>query len=169
MKSTTRATLAAVLTGVAASVGAAATPAAAAPVVPVPVPLGGAERALGMELPRVAGELPVPVPGSPNGPRYVTGRLMPERTLPQLPISAGLLGADVQAPLPQALGQEFEYLVVDAPASDLRTLTPGLSVDTPVTAPNPDHLGLPDPKLPQAAVLTPLLQTAPGLNLGLGD
>ncbi|MEU1037169.1 hypothetical protein ACFYP4_06815 [Streptomyces sp. NPDC005551] len=169
MKSTTRATLAAVLTGVAASVGAAATPAFAAPAVPVPVPLGGAERALGMELPRVAGELPVPVPGSPNGPRYVTGHLLPERTLPQVPISTALLGADVDAPLPQALGDDFEHLVVDAPASDLRTLTPGVSTDAPLTAPNPGHLGLPDPKLPQAGVLTPTLQTAPGMNLGFGE
>ncbi|MFF1449446.1 hypothetical protein ACFVYF_15015 [Streptomyces sp. NPDC058274] len=166
MKSTTRGTLAAVMTGVAAAVGAAAaTPAAA---VPIPVPLGGAERALGMELPRAGGELPLPVPGSPEGPRFVTGRLVPDRTLPQLPISGGLPGADLQAPLPQLLGDDFENLGVRAPAADLRTLTPGLSVDTPLTPPNPDNLGLPDTKLPQLAVLTPLLQTVPAANLGLG-
>ncbi|EOY47763.1 hypothetical protein SLI_3050 [Streptomyces lividans 1326] len=96
MKPTTRRTLAAVVTGVAAAVGVAATPAAAARAVPVPVPLGGAEAALGMELPEVAGELPVPTAGAPEGPRYVEGRLLPERTLPQLPVRAGLPGVDVR-------------------------------------------------------------------------
>jgi hypothetical protein len=41
-------------------------------------------------------------------------------------------------------------------------------VDTPLTSPNPNNLGLPDAKLPQLAVLTPLLQTVPAANLGLG-
>ncbi|MFF7722829.1 hypothetical protein ACFZDB_26180, partial [Streptomyces luteogriseus] len=44
MKSTTRGTLAAVITCVAAAAGAAATPAAAVGTVPVPLPLGGAEK-----------------------------------------------------------------------------------------------------------------------------
>jgi hypothetical protein len=48
-------------------------------------------------------------------------------------------------------------------------LTPGLAVDTPLSAPNPDHYGLPDLKLPQAAVLGPLLKTVPGANVGMGE
>ncbi|MFD9330207.1 hypothetical protein [Streptomyces sp. NPDC060065] len=169
MKPTTRGTLAAVLTGVAAAVGAAAAaPAVAAETVPVPVPLDGVERALNLQTPKITGQLPVPMPGSPEGPRYVEGRLLPDRALPQLPVTAGLPGADVRTPLPHVLGDGFDHLGVGAPAADLRTLTPGLSLDTPLTAPNPDNFGLPEPKLPEVAVLTPLLQTVPGANVVMG-
>ncbi|AIJ15753.1 hypothetical protein ACN6LC_000217 [Streptomyces violaceoruber] len=168
MKPTTRRTLAAVVTGVAAAVGVAATPAAAARAVPVPVPLGGAEAALGMELPEVAGELPVPTAGAPEGPRYVEGRLLPERTLPQLPVRAGLPGVDVRQPLPHVLGDDFDHAGVDAPAAGLRTLAPGLSLDAPLTAPNPEALGLPSPKLPEVGVLAPVVQTVPVADLGVG-
>ncbi|MFC7817845.1 MULTISPECIES: hypothetical protein [unclassified Streptomyces] len=168
MKSTTRRTLAAVVTGVAAAVGAAASPAAAAGAVPVPVPLGGAETALGMELPEVAGELPVPTPGAPEGPRYVEGRLLPERTLPQLPVSSGLPGVDLRQPLPQVLGDGFDHAAVDAPAAELRTLAPGLSLDAPLSAPGGGGFGLPTAKLPQVGVLTPMVQTVPTADLGVG-
>ncbi|MHC3470351.1 hypothetical protein ACYF6T_16735 [Streptomyces sp. 7R007] len=167
MKPTTRGTLAAVVTGVAAAVGAAA-PAAAVGTVPVPVPLDGAEKTLHMELPRVGGEIPLPKPGKPDGPQFVEGRLLPARTLPQLPVTGGLPGAGLRAPLPHALGDSFDHVGVDAPASDLRTLAPGLSVDAPLTRPNPDNFGLPDAKLPQAGILAPVLQTVPAANLGLG-
>ncbi|MFF9860535.1 hypothetical protein [Streptomyces tendae] len=168
MKPTTRRTLAAVVTGVAAAVGVAATPAAAARAVPVPVPLGGAETALGMELPEVAGELPVPTAGAPEGPQYVEGRLLPERTLPQLPVRGGLPGVDVRQPLPHVLCDDFDHAGVDAPAAELRTLAPGLSLDAPLTAPNPEALGLPAPKLPEAGVLAPVVQTVPVADLGVG-
>ncbi|GAA3303919.1 hypothetical protein GCM10020295_53740 [Streptomyces cinereospinus] len=136
MKPTTRGTLAAVLTCMAAAAtgAAAASPAAA---VPVPVPLEGAETALGVELPRIGAEIPAPKPGSPEGPRYVEGRLLPERALPQLPVSGGLPGADLRAPLPRLLADGFDHLDVSAPASDLRALAPGLDVDAPLTAPRP--------------------------------
>ncbi|KUN82099.1 hypothetical protein [Streptomyces griseoruber] len=170
MKPTTRGTLAAVLTCVAAAAGAAvATPAAAVGTVPVPVPLNGLENSLGMELPEVGGEVPLPTPGSPEGPRYAEGRLIPERAVPQLPVSAGLPGAGVRAPLPELLGSGFQHLGLDAPATDLRTLGPGLALDAPLTPPNPDNFGLPEPKLPQAGVLTPVLQAVPVANLGLGQ
>ncbi|MET7474276.1 hypothetical protein ABZT17_07925 [Streptomyces sp. NPDC005648] len=168
MKSTTRGTLAAVITGVAAAMGAAATPAAAVGTVPVPVPLEGAEQALGMELPKVGGEIPLPTPGKPDGPRYVEGRLIPEHVLPQLPVTGGLPGAGLRAPLPQVLGDQFDHVGLSTPASDLRTLAPGLNLDAPLTPPNPDNAGLPDLKLPEAGVLAPVLQTVPGANLGLG-
>jgi hypothetical protein len=166
MKSTTRGTLAAVLTGVAAAVGAAAaTPAVA---VPIPVPLNGAEQALGLKMPRIAGELPVPLQDGIAGPRYVEGRMIPDRTVPQVPLSGGLPGADLHAPLPHVLGAGFEHVGLSAPAAPLRTLTPGLSLDAPLGAPNPEKLGLPEPRMPQAAVLAPLLKTAPVANLELG-
>ncbi|MFD8347436.1 hypothetical protein ACFV1X_00535 [Streptomyces coelicoflavus] len=168
MKPTTRRTLAAVVTGVAAAVGATATPAVAARAIPVPVPLDGAETALGMELPEVAGELPVPTAGAPEVPRYVEGRLLPERTLPQLPVRGGLPGVDLRQPVPHVLGDDFDHAGVDAPAAELRTLAPGLSLDAPLTAPNPDALGLPAPKLPEAGVLAPVVRTAPVADLGVG-
>ncbi|MFE7858684.1 hypothetical protein ACIRP3_29355 [Streptomyces sp. NPDC101209] len=167
MKSTTRGTLAAVVTGVAAAVGAAA-PAVAVGTVPVPVPLKGAEKALNMELPSVGGEIPLPKPGKPDGPQFVEGRLLPARTLPQLPVTGGLPGAGLRAPVPHVLGDTFDHVGVEAPASDLRTMAPGLTVDAPLTRPNPDNFGLPDTKLPQAGVLAPVLQTVPGADLGLG-
>ncbi|MEU7422884.1 hypothetical protein [Streptomyces sp. NPDC040750] len=167
MKSTTRGTLAAVVTGIAATVASAA-PAAAAGTVPVPVPLGGVSTALDMEVPTLAAELPLPKPGAPDGPRYVTGRLLPARTLPQLPVSTGLPGVDARSPLPHVLGDGFDHIGVDAPATDLRALAPGLSVDAPLTAPRADNFGLPGTKIPQAGVLAPVLQTATDANLGTG-
>ncbi|WP_432133088.1 MULTISPECIES: hypothetical protein [unclassified Streptomyces] len=165
MKSTTRGTVAAVLMAAGAAT---ATPAAAVGTVPVPVPLDGVENSLNVELPRIGGEVPLPVPGVPNGPQYVEGRLIPERVIPQLPVGAGLPGAQVRAPLPEILGDEFNHVGVSAPASDLRTLGPGVALDAPLTPPNADNFGLPDLKLPQAGVITPVLQAVPGADLGLG-
>ncbi|EDY61097.1 MULTISPECIES: hypothetical protein [Streptomyces] len=167
MKSTPR-TLAAVVTGVAAAMGSAAAPAVAVGTVPVPVPLEAAEKTLHMELPSLSGEIPLPKPGKPDGPQFVEGRLLPARTLPQLPITGGLPGAGMRAPVPHVLGTGFDHADVGVPASDLRTLSPGLSVDAPLTRPNPDHMGLPDTKLPEAGILAPVLQTAPGADLGTG-
>ena len=168
MKSTTRVTLAAVITGVAAAMGAAATPAAAVGTVPVPVPLDGVSESLGMEVPEAALDVPLLMPGAPDGPRYVTGRLLPARTLPQLPVTGALPGAGLRAPLPRLLGDRFDHVGVEAPASDLRALAPGLNVDAPLTAPDPDNFGLPDLKLPEVGVLAPVLQTVAGGNLGTG-
>jgi hypothetical protein len=169
MKSTTRGTLAAVLTGVAAAVGtAAATPAAASGTVPVPVPAEGAEQSLGMELPKLGGEIPLPTPGRPDGLRYAEGRLIPERVLPQVPVTGGLPGAGLRAPLPHVPGDHFDHVRLSTPASGLRTVAPGLNLDAPLTPPNPQNAGLPDLKLPEAGVPAPVLQTVPGANLGLG-
>ncbi|MFJ6655882.1 hypothetical protein ACIQNG_05875 [Streptomyces sp. NPDC091377] len=168
MKPSARGTLAAVVTGVAAALGAAASPAAAVETVPVPVPLEGAEYALNMELPQIGAELPVPVPGAPDGPRYVEGRLLPDRALPQLPVSAGLPGATLRAPLPRLLGDRFDHVAVELPAAPVDAVAPGLAVDAPLTAPDPERFGLPDAKLPQAGILTPTLRTVPGAALVMG-
>lgn len=171
MKPTTRGTLAAAVTGVAAAVaavGAAAVPAAAAGTVPIPVPLDGVEKSLNMEVPKLGVELPLLMPGAPEGPRYVEGRLLPDRALPQLPLSGGLPGVDLRAPLPHVLGDRFDHVGVSAPAGDLRTLAPGLSVDAPLTAPNPNNFGLPGLKQPEVGLLAPVVQTVAGGDLGAG-
>ncbi|MFH9083043.1 hypothetical protein [Streptomyces sp. NPDC017673] len=167
MKPTTRGTLAAVITGVAATVGVAA-PAAASGTVPVPVPLGGASRSLGMEVPRAGAELPLLKPGAPDGPRYVSGRLLPDRTLPQLPVSSGLPGLDARAPLPRPLGGGFDHVDVDSPTGDLRALTPGLSLDAPLIAPAGRDSGLPGATIPQVGVLPPVVRTVADGNVGTG-
>ncbi|MFI2200872.1 hypothetical protein ACH47Z_08865 [Streptomyces sp. NPDC020192] len=168
MKSTTRGTLVAVITGAVAAAGAAATPAAAVGTVPVPVPLEGVSQSLGMEVPKAGLELPLLTPGTPDGPRYVTGHLLPDRTLPQVPVKGALPGAGLRAPLPQLLDDRFDHVGIDAPASDLRTLGPGMNVDAPLTQPDPRNFGLPDLKLPEAGVLAPALQTVAGANLSSG-
>ncbi|MEU4084155.1 hypothetical protein [Streptomyces aureus] len=169
MKPTTRGTLAAVLTGVAAATGAAAAaPAVAADTVPIPVPLNGVEQSLGLRTPSIAGQLPLPLPGRVDGPRYVEGRMLPERIVPQVPLSGGLPGADVRTPLPRLLGEGAEHLGLTAPAAGLRTRTPGVSLDSPLGAPDPHRFGLPGLKTPQAAVLAPLLETVPVANLEMG-
>ena len=165
MKTTTRGTLAAVVTCVAAAV---ATPAVAAEGVPVAVPLNGVENALNTEMPRVGGTLPLPTPGSPDGPRYVEGRMLPDRVVPRLPVTSGLPAVDLRTPVPHVLGNTFGHVAASTPSSDLRALTPGASLDAPLTAPRPGRLGLPAAKLPEVGVLAPVLQTAPGANLGLG-
>ncbi|MDQ0990986.1 hypothetical protein QFZ74_002214 [Streptomyces sp. V3I7] len=88
--------------------------------------------------------------------------------MPQLPLNGGLPGAGLRAPVPHAVGQGFDHVGVDAPAAGLDALAPGLTADAPLTAPNPDHFGLPDPRLPQVGVLTPALRTVSGANLGMG-
>lgn len=105
------------MTCVATAVGAvAAAPAVAADVVPVSVPLNGVERSLGLKAPGIAGELPLPLPGRVEGPRYVEGRMIPDRAVPQVPLSGGLPGADVRTPLPHVLGDGFDHLGLFAPA-----------------------------------------------------
>ncbi|MFJ4948051.1 hypothetical protein [Streptomyces sp. NPDC088760] len=167
MKPTTRGTLAAVVTGVAATVGAAA-PAAASGTVPVPVPLGGVSQPLDMKLPRLGAELPLLKPGVPEGPRYVTGRLVPDRTVPRLPVSSGLPGLAARTPLPHLLDDGFDHLDVDSPTGDLRTVTPGLSLDAPLTAPDGGTFGLPGARVPQTGVLPPVLRTVADGNVGTG-
>ncbi|WP_225821419.1 hypothetical protein [Streptomyces naphthomycinicus] len=168
MKPTTRGTLAAVVTGVTAAMVAAATPAAANPAVPVPVPLDGVSESLGVAVPRAGLELPLLIPGVPEGPRFVTGRLLPDRVLPQVPLRGTLPGAYLRGPLPHLVGEGFDHIGIDAPASGLRTLGPGLVLDAPLTPPAPDNYGVPGLKMPQAAVLAPVVQTVADADLGAG-
>ena len=77
MKSTARGTLA-VLAGCLAAAGAGAAPAAAGEQVPVAVPLTGVENALHVKAPELSTGVPIPLPGGPDAPRFVAGRMLPE-------------------------------------------------------------------------------------------
>ncbi|MFF7259674.1 hypothetical protein ACFZCL_05170 [Streptomyces sp. NPDC008159] len=122
-----------------------------------------------MTLPKVGGEVPLPTQGRPVGPHYVEGRLLPENTVPQVPLRAPLPGLSAEAPLPRPAGKGFERAAVRVPTADLRTLTPGLSMDAPVAAPDAEAADLTTLKEPQAALRTPVLRTAPTAHLGLGS
>jgi hypothetical protein len=154
MKSTTRVTLAAVVTGVAAAVGAAATPAAAVDAVPVAVPLDSVEKPLNMELPELGYEIPVPRPVKQEGSTgYAVGGFVPERTLPQPPVAYGLPGAWLTTPLPHVLGDGVDHVGVHLPASGLGAPASGLSVDIPLTGPEGDDPAQPHSSLPKVGIL----------------
>jgi hypothetical protein len=164
MKSTTRGTLAAVLTCLVAAAGAAsATSAAAIGTVPVSVPLDDAEKHLDMELPEIGGEIPLTTVGTPDGPRHVEGRYLPDRVLPRVPIETGLPGAGLRTPVPAIAGDESQHLGVETPASGLRTASPGVALDSPLIPPSRDNGGLPERTRPQAGVVTPVLETGADL------
>jgi hypothetical protein len=166
MKPTTRATLAALVTGVAA-VGTAAAPAAAAASAHVPVPLDGVSRSLGTRTPE-AGPDVVPVrPGTTDGPRSATGRRQAERTVPRGPVHTARPGAGLRAPLPRVLDERSAHVGLDAPVTGLRPLGPGRSADAPRTAPDPDDFGLPGVEASDVADLAPVLRSATGIDLGM--
>ncbi|OIJ86632.1 hypothetical protein [Streptomyces monashensis] len=170
MKSTTRGTLAAVLTGVAAAVGGAATSAAAVGQVPVPVsvPLDAVSRVVGTEAPQAGLEVPAPLlmPTPPEGPRFVPGHLMPERTLPEVPFTGALPGAHLSTPVPGALGDDHVGMAL--PANPLRTVTPGVALDAPLTRPSVANHGLPSLQEPALGVIAPVLQTVADGDLSTG-
>ncbi|MFB7758214.1 hypothetical protein ACFC18_53065, partial [Streptomyces sp. NPDC056121] len=82
---------------------------------------------------------------------------------PAVPLSSELPDTRVEAPLSQVTGDhEIDHLGLTTAGSDVRTATPGASVNPPLTGPIGDRFGLPDAALPEAALVTPLLTTAPG-------
>ncbi|WP_326774791.1 hypothetical protein [Streptomyces sp. NBC_01445] len=167
MKPTARGTLA-VLAGCLAAAGAGAAPAVAGEQVPVAVPLTGVENALHVKAPELSTGVPIPLPGGPDAPRFVAGRMLPEPLLPAVPLSSELPETRLEAPLSQVTGDhKVDHLGLTTAGSDVRTATPGASVNPPLTGPPADRFGLPDVALPEAAVVTPLLTTAPGAALDI--
>ena len=154
------------LAGCLAAAGAA--PAVAAEQVPVSVPLGGLESALHMDVPELSTTAPIPIPGTPEGPQYVQDHVLPQRAVPRLPLSGGLPATEAEVPLPQLLATEHvDRLGVSTEGSDVRTLTPGASVNPPLSGPRPDRLGLPEVSAPQLALGAPDVQAQPGADLAL--
>ncbi|WP_372344235.1 hypothetical protein [Streptomyces sp. KL116D] len=158
----------AVLAGCLAA-AAGSTPAVASANVPVEVPLGGVESALHTDLPRLSTEAPVPIPGTPEGPRYATDHVLPQQPLPRLPLSSELPATEADLPLPQLLpSDDVDHLGLRTESSGVQALTPGASVNPPLTGPRPHAFGLPQVTAPQAALGTPDVQAQPGADLGLG-
>lgn len=167
MKSTTRGTLAAVAAGIAAAVGA-PTPAAAAGTMPVPVPREGAEQSLGVELPEARAEMPFPVAGVPEAPRYTGDSVMPDRAVPPLPLGSTLPGLRARAPLPHLAGPGHDPLGVDVPVTGLRAHSPGIDLQAPLTPPDPDGFGMPGTRQPEAGLRAPVVEAVPTAYLGAG-
>lgn len=159
MKLTTRGTLAAVLACMGSAVAAA--PAVAGTSVPVVLPLESLETAVPVEAPDLRTGVPVPVPGAPEGPRHVTGTLVPQDTLPSVPLSSELHRTLLEVPVENPLGEgNLGVAQVLAQESDVKAASPGASLGAPVTAPT-GAFGLPEPTLPEAALVAPVLQAAP--------
>lgn len=128
---------------------------------PVIVPLQGLAPALPMAPPILETGVPVPVPGTPEVWRdHPAEPSTPELLLPQTPISSELPETFLSAPLPSGLdGEEgLGHALLTSSASELTAETPGASLGRPLAVSHGEHLGLPELRVPEAAVLTPDLQ-----------
>ncbi|WP_433572283.1 hypothetical protein [Streptomyces sp. CA-251247] len=164
MKLTTRGSLAAVIACMASAVAAA--PAVAGTSVPVTLPLESLETVVPLEAPALSTGIPVLVPGAPEAPRHVTGRLLPEGTVPQVPFTGEVPKTLLELPVENVLGEgNLGVAAAGSEASDLKLSSPGASVGAPLSAPRPDHFGQPEPVLPELAVLTPSVVGDPVAHL----
>ncbi|MBO1337387.1 hypothetical protein [Streptomyces sp. VRA16 Mangrove soil] len=144
------------------------TPAVASSQVPVEVPLDGVESALHMDVPTLSTAAPIPLPGTPRGPRYARGHVLPQQAVPQLPLTGELPATEADVPLPQVPAtQDVDRLGLRTESSPVRTVTPGASVNPPLTGPRAEKLGLPQVSAPQAGVIVPDLQARPGADVAL--
>ncbi|MFI5619355.1 hypothetical protein [Streptomyces sp. NPDC051567] len=163
---TARGSIAALLTCMAAA-GAAGP--AMADGVPVGVPLEAVETTLGVDTPRVATGVPVPVVGAPEAPRHHTGDLLPTPLIPAVPIAADLGSTRITSPVPNLLGRPETdgEGSVGAPATTVRTRTPGLVLGVPLAMPDGSRLGLPGLTAPKLGLTAPELTGTPSALLGL--
>ncbi|MFD8631316.1 MULTISPECIES: hypothetical protein [unclassified Streptomyces] len=163
---TARGSIAALMTCMAAA-GAAAP--AVADSVPVGVPLDAVKTTLGVDTPRVATGIPVPVVGAPETPVQHMGDMLPTPVLPTVPLSTELGRTLVSTPVPNVLGDPATdgEGSLTAPDTDMRAHTPGAVVGSPLTMPNAANYGLPDVTLPKLGVVAPELVGAPSALLGL--
>lgn len=163
MKLTTRGSLAAVLACMASAVAAAP---AVADSVPVTLPLESLETAVPIEAPELRTGVPLLMPGTPEGPRHVTGALLPQGTLPAVPISSELPDTLLELPVENPLGEgNLGVAQAQTVESDMELKSPGASLGAPLTPPAADAFGLPEPALPQAALVTPVLRATPAGSL----
>ncbi|MEV6579537.1 hypothetical protein AB0M92_15435 [Streptomyces sp. NPDC051582] len=146
----------------------AATP-AVADSVPVGVPLDAVKTTLGVDTPRVATGVPVPVVGAPEAPRFHKGDLLPSPVLPVVPITTELGGTLVGTPVPNLLGDPKTdgEGTVEAPATNLLARTPGAIVGAPLTMPDGSNHGIPNLTTPKLGLTAPEVIGAPTALLGL--
>lgn len=165
MKLTTRGSVAAAFMACIAT-AAAVSPAAAGTSAPVDLPLESLERVLPVQAPELRTGVPVPMAGVPDGPRYVTGRMLPENALPAVPFTAELPETTLELPVRDPLGEgSLGALRAVSESSDVMLSSPGASVGAPLSAPRDDLSGRPEPVLPQLALITPVLQGTPAAAL----
>ncbi|GHE50975.1 hypothetical protein EDE04_1716 [Streptomyces sp. 2132.2] len=166
MKMTARGSIAALMTCMAAA--GAATP-AVADSVPVGVPLDAVKTTLGVDAPRVATAVPVPVVGAPEVPVHHTGDLLPSPILPSMPITTQLGSTLVGTPVPNLLGDPKTdgEGSLEAPATDVLARTPGAVVGAPLTMPDGSNYGIPNLTTPKLGLTAPELIGAPSALLGL--
>ncbi|MEU9863960.1 hypothetical protein AB0D99_24105 [Streptomyces sp. NPDC047971] len=146
-----------------------AAPAAAAEA-PVTIPLQGLEPVIPMDAPTVATGVPVPVPGGPTGFQEGQSGLLPDVTLPRVPIAGTVPETLVAAQLPEIIeGSEPGKALFATPSSPVKATTPGATVGNPVVAPRGDRLGLPDLAVPEIGVLTPAVSGALDSQAGLAQ
>ncbi|MFB7784379.1 MULTISPECIES: hypothetical protein [Streptomyces] len=146
----------------------AATP-AVADSVPVGVPLDAVKTTLGVDAPRVATAVPVPVVGAPEVPVHHTGDLLPSPILPSMPITTQLGSTLVGTPVPNLLGDPKTdgEGSLEAPATDVLARTPGAVVGAPLTMPDGSNYGIPNLTTPKLGLTAPELIGAPSALLGL--
>ncbi|MFI5668582.1 hypothetical protein [Streptomyces sp. NPDC051704] len=146
----------------------AATP-AVADSVPVGVPLDAVKTTLGVDTPRVATAVPMPVVGAPEAPRYHSGDLLPNPVLPVLPVSTELGDTLVGAPVPNLLGDPKTDAegTLESPATNLLARTPGAIVGAPLTMPDGSNYGIPNLTAPKLGLTAPDLVGTPAALLGL--
>lgn len=166
MKMTARGSIAALMTCMAAA--GAATP-AMADAVPVGVPLDAVRTTLGVDVPHLATGVPVPVVGAPEAPRFHKGDMLPTPLLPAVPIGTELGDTVLTSPVPNVAGKPETdgEGSLDAPATTVRTRTPGLLVGSPLTMPDGSNYGLPNVTAPALGVVAPDLTGTPEALLGL--
>ncbi|WP_330333213.1 hypothetical protein OHS33_28200 [Streptomyces sp. NBC_00536] len=166
MKMTARGSLAALMTCMAAA--GAASPALAS-TVPVGVPLEAVETSLGVDTPRVATGVPVPVVGAPEVPVHHSGDLLPTPLVPVIPIGTELGHTGITSPVPNLLGRKETdgEGSLDAPATTLLARGAGVIVGAPITMPDGHNFGLPNVVAPKLGVIAPELKGAPSALLGL--
>ncbi|MFF8267565.1 hypothetical protein ACF059_09230 [Streptomyces sp. NPDC016562] len=146
----------------------AATPAVANSV-PVGVPLDAVKTTLGVDTPRLATGVPIPVVGAPEAPRFHKGDMLPTPLLPVLPIGTELGETLVTTPVPNLLGEPETdgEGSLEAPATDLLTRTPGLVAGGLLTMPDASNSGVPNLKSPELGLIAPEITGAPEALLGL--
>ncbi|MGW6703959.1 hypothetical protein ACWGDE_03545 [Streptomyces sp. NPDC054956] len=146
----------------------AATP-AVADAVPVGVPLDAVRTTLGVDVPHLATGVPVPVVGAPQAPVHHKGDMLPTPLLPGVPIATELGDTLVTSPVPNLAGKPETdgEGSLDAPATTMRTRTPGLIVGSPLTMPDGSNYGIPNVTPPALGVLAPEITGAPQALLGL--